>query len=99
MINTAIAVLILTWTLWPIGCVAIGMALANVAGAPLDEGSVHPTVINGVDYGDTAYTLFVLGWFGMVTIPTGLMALALHAIIATTEWLISLARKRRTKAG
>ena len=98
MINTAIAVLILAWTLWPIVCVMIGMALANAAGAPLDEGSVHPTVIKGVDYGDTAYALFVMGWFGMFTLPTGIMALLAQAIIATTEWLISIWRKKRKAA-
>ncbi len=96
IINTVIAAILLAWTLWPIACVLIAMALASWAGASLDEGSVHPTVIGGVDFGETTYTLFVLGWFGMITLPTGAIALIFYAGVATIEWLISRARKRRT---
>lgn len=95
VINTVIAAILLAWTLWPIVCVLIAGCLANWAGASLDEGSVHPTVIHGIDYGETAYMLFVLGWFGMITLPTGGILLLLHVVIATTEWLISRARRRR----
>ena len=95
IINTVIAAILLAWTLWPIACVLVAMALASWAGASLDEGSVHPTIIGGVDYGETTYMLFVLGWFGMITLPTGAIALLLQTIISTTEWLISHARKRR----
>lgn len=70
-----IVVLALAPILGAIGADAIGEA----AGCQVDEGSVHPCVINGVDVGDTLTTLFVLGWLGMVTLPFGAGALILLA--------------------
>jgi hypothetical protein len=37
----------------------------------VDEGSVHPCVINGKDYGQLLYTLGVMGWLMLVTLPAG----------------------------
>ena len=47
--------------------------LASLAGCALDEGSVHPCVIGGADRGDLLYSLFVLGWLSLVTLPLGLL--------------------------
>ena len=57
-------------------------AIANAYGCKLDEGSVHPCVIKGQDYGELLYSLGVMGWFMLVTIPGGLVAFA--------SWLIFL---------
>ena len=48
--------------------------IANSHGCKVDEGSVHPCIINGKDYGQLLYTLGVLGWLMLVTIPGGLFA-------------------------
>jgi hypothetical protein len=37
---------------------------------------VHPCIINGQDYGELLYSLGVMGWFMLVTIPGGLVAFA-----------------------
>lgn len=58
----------------PIGSVAVCGIIANTHGCKVDEGSVHPCVINGKDYGQLLYTLGVLGWLMLVTIPAGLFA-------------------------
>src|ERR1043166_9238178 len=58
----------------PIGSVVLCAAIANAYGCKVDEGSVHPCIINGHDYGELLYSLGVMGWFMLVTIPAGLVA-------------------------
>src|SRR5438046_10589764 len=58
----------------PIGSVMLCAAIANAYGCKVDEGSVHPCIINGHDYGELLYSLGVMGWFMLVTIPSGLVA-------------------------
>ena len=80
----------------PIGSVLLCAAIANAYGCKVDEGSVHPCIINGYDYGELLYSLGVMGWFMLVTIPGGLVAFA--------GWLIFLilhriAWRKRLSAG
>jgi hypothetical protein len=75
------------------------MAAGTIAGhygCDLDEGSIHPCLVNGEDIGDTLYTLGVLGWLALGTIPLGLIAIGVYlaavAIFYLVRWL--LRRKR-----
>src|SRR5881394_2996726 len=61
--------------------VACGL-IANAYGCRVDEGSVHPCVIDGKDYGQLLYTLGVMGWLMLVTLPAG--------AIAFVSWLVVL---------
>src|SRR5437773_11216255 len=65
----------------PIGSVMLCGAIANAYGCKVDEGSVHPCIINGQDHGHLLYALGVLGWLMLVTIPGGLLALAIWLIV------------------
>jgi hypothetical protein len=65
----------------PIGSVMLCAAIANAYGCKVDEGSVHPCIINGQDYGQLLYTLGVLGWLMLVTLPAGLFAFVVWLII------------------
>src|SRR5437667_10957705 len=56
--------------------------IAKSHGCKEDEGSVHPCVINGKDYGQLLYTLGVLGWLMLITLPAG--------AIAFVSWLVVL---------
>ena len=58
----------------PIGSVMLCAAIANAYGCKVDEGSVHPCIINGQDYGELLYSLGVMGWLMLVSIPGGLFA-------------------------
>jgi hypothetical protein len=53
----------------------------------VDEGSVHPCIINGHDYGELLYSLGVMGWFMLVTIPGGLVALASWFILLVLHFV------------
>jgi hypothetical protein len=80
----------------PIGSVVLCGVIANAYGCKVDEGSVHPCMINGHDYGELLYQLGVMGWFMLVTIPGGALAFA--------GWLILLivhrgAWRKRFSAG
>jgi hypothetical protein len=51
-------------------------AVATALGCRLDEGQPHPCVFGGTDLGSTLYTLGVLGWLSLASIPLGLILLA-----------------------
>src|SRR2546421_10810943 len=65
----------------PIGSVILCAWIANAHGCKVDEGSVHPCIINGKDYGQLLYTLGVMGWFMLVTLPAGAIAFVLWLIV------------------
>src|SRR5438552_13320205 len=69
-------VLIVGFAFAPVGSVMLCAWMANAYGCKVDEGSVHPCIINGHDYGELLYDLGVMGWFMLVTIPGGLVAFA-----------------------
>jgi len=81
IIYWALLVLIILFALAPIGSVVVCAWIANAHGCKVDEGSVHPCIINGQDYGQLLYTLGVLGWLMLVTIPGGLFAFVIWLII------------------
>src|SRR5437899_8263821 len=74
-------VLIVLFAFAPIGSVMLCAAVANAYGCKVDEGSMHPCIINGQDYGQLLYTLGVLGWLMLVTLPAGLFAFVVWLII------------------
>lgn len=69
--------LALLWALYTFGPI-LGMllstAVAGWAGCELNEGGIYPCVVLGVDIGAGLNFLFVLTWFALVTLPTGLIA-------------------------
>ena len=66
---------ILIFTLAPIGSVAVAGWLATTHGCKVDEGSVHPCMINGADRGPLLYTMGVMGWLMLITLPAGGLAI------------------------
>ena len=45
----------------PIGSVLLCGAIAHAYGCKVDEGSVHPCIIKGHDYGELLYSLGMMG--------------------------------------
>jgi hypothetical protein len=79
--------LIILIALAPMGSVVACGLIASAYGCKVDEGSVHPCIINGHDYGEILYDLGAMGWFMLLTLPGGLfafvfwlMALSLHRV-------------------
>src|SRR5947199_112269 len=73
--------LIVLFAFAPIGSVMLCGAIANAYGCKVDEGSTHPCMINGNNYGQLLYTLGVLGWLMLVTLPVGLFAFVFWLLI------------------
>ena len=71
----------------PIASVILCATIASALGCKVDEGSVHPCIVKGHDYGELLYSLGVMGWFMLVTIPGGL--------VAFVSWLIFLILHRK----
>lgn len=81
IIYLILLVLIVAFALAPIASVAIAGVLANSHGCQLDEGSMHPCVIAGQDRGELLYTLGVLGWLMLITLPAGALAFAVWLVV------------------
>ena len=79
----------------PVASVVACSNIANAAGCRVDEGSVHPCMINGRDYGELLYTMGVMGWLMLITLPAG--------VLAFITWLVVVlghrARWRKRSAG
>lgn len=70
-------------------------AFASANGCELHEGFVNPCVVGGNDYGDTLYSLGVMGWFGLATLPVGLLLAGLYVVIVLVVWAL---RRRKAQA-
>ena len=96
LILIVILLLILGWTVWPVASIMMAGAVANANGCQLDEGSIHPCIVNGIDRGEQLYSMGVMGWFMLVTIPTGLIALATYGAVLLIVWLVVRNRRKRS---
>jgi hypothetical protein len=76
-----VLVLIGLIALAPIASVVACSVIANRYGCRVDEGSVHPCVVDGKDYGPLLYQLGVMGWLMLVTLPAGAVAFAIWLTI------------------
>src|SRR6184192_2222960 len=76
-----VLVLIVLVALAPVGSVIACGVIANAHGCRVDEGSVHPCMINGKNYGQLLYTLGVMGWFMLVTLPGGAFAFGVWLVV------------------
>jgi hypothetical protein len=76
--------------LLPVFSVIIASVIASITGCDLDEGSIHACMALGADIGPTLYTMFVLGWLGLITLPIaalGALGLLILGIIALIQKL------------
>lgn len=79
---------------WPILSIVIAGTIAEMNDCTLHEGFSNPCIVNGTDVGQTLYTMGMLGFFAIGTIPIGVVLFLLW----TTGWLIWLVRTRRRAA-
>jgi hypothetical protein len=85
--------LILAVALAPVASVAIAGWIAEANGCRLDEGSIHPCLVNGEDWGPTLYSMGVMGWFMLATIPLGGLALLLLALVFVVHLIVHTRRR------
>jgi hypothetical protein len=97
IIHTLVILLILIVGASPLIAAFAAGAIADANGCTLHEGFVNPCIINGEDWGETLYTLFVLGWLAIGTIPIAVIA-ALVYLAAVVIIALVLHFRRRAKA-
>ncbi|GMA15739.1 hypothetical protein E5F05_06160 [Deinococcus metallilatus] len=84
---------VLLWALFTFGpllSVLVASAVATANGCALDEGSIHPCVIAGWNAGGLLYTLGVLGWLMLLTLPVGAVVGAVGGVL----WLVWWGRRK-----
>ena len=75
----------------PIFAVLAATLIAGIAGCDVNEGSANTCILLGADIGGTLYTMFVMGWLGLISLPIA----ALGAVGLLILGLISLIQKLR----
>ena len=73
--------LILLFGFFPVLSLLLALLFALPFGCELDEGSVHPCVVLGLDFGGLLYSMSVGGLFAMFTIPLAGPALIVWLIV------------------
>lgn len=58
----------------PVAAMIWASWFARRHGCDLNEGTAQPCIVNGIDWGDTLYACFVMGWFGMIGLPIALVS-------------------------
>lgn len=66
---------------WPLLSLLIADGIATWKGCTLHEGFVNPCIVNGRDVGATLYSMAMMAWFLIATIPLGLVGLVLWTLI------------------
>jgi hypothetical protein len=95
-IHIFVVFLILFIAALPLISVIIAGTIADANGCQLDEGGVHACVVNGADMGETLYTMTVMGWLMLATIPIGLGVAAVYVLAVAAFYITrSILRKRR----
>lgn len=93
--NLLILIPLLLWMLWPVILAGTAGAIATANGCELNEAVINPCVVDGREMGETLYSMGVMGWFMLVTIPTGLLALLIFLLLLLVEWVIGRKKARR----
>ncbi|MBI1383688.1 MAG: hypothetical protein GC150_02075 [Rhizobiales bacterium] len=89
-----IAGLILFLALLPVFSVLIASALAGTYDCTLHEGFPNPCRIGGLDWGNTLYSMFVMGWLALATLPIAALVVVLWLAFEIAAYV----RRRRQRA-
>ncbi|MCC6457133.1 MAG: hypothetical protein IT328_19420 [Caldilineaceae bacterium] len=96
LIHTFVIILILLLGASPLIVALAAGTIADANGCELHEGFVNPCIINGKDWGQDLYTMGMLGFFAIGTLPIGVGAAGVYLLIVV---IIALVRRvRRPKA-
>jgi hypothetical protein len=95
LFHIVIVILIVVFAISPMIPVSIAASIAERNNCVLHEGFVNPCVVNGVDMGQNLYTMGMMGWFIIATIPLGLSVLALYIISVAGFYIFRWFRSRK----
>lgn len=73
---------ILLFAGFPVLSVVAATAIAGMQGCALNEGNPQPCAISGIDVSGLLYSMGFMGWYGLVTVPLGALALLIWLLTA-----------------
>jgi hypothetical protein len=76
---------IVLWTFLPMVPVVVASVIASACGCKLDEGRAHTCIVLGKDIGGMLYNMEVMGWFCLLTVPSGFLALIVFTVMIIKE--------------
>ena len=94
-VNGLILVVIGLVCIAPFLSVMVAGTIADRFGCTLHEGFVNPCVINGVDYGETLYSMGVMGWLFFLSVPLAVGLLAVYIVVWLVILMVKGIRRRR----
>ena len=95
IIHTLVNLVLLLLAVSPLlGLVWVGY-MADRYDCQVDEGSVHPCIVNGEDIGETLYTWGVMGWMMFVTLPLGLGAAGIYLLVVIVFYVVRRSLRSR----
>ena len=71
--------------LFPLLSAITAAVLAGINGCALDEGSPHPCLILGSDWGNTLYNMSVAFWMMLFTLPAGVLLFIVWLVVLVTH--------------
>jgi hypothetical protein len=87
-------VLIVLFAVSPLISALISGGIASALGCTVNEGGASGCIFMGRDIGETLAEMFVVGWLEFVTLPLGLFALAVWAVVACVVAIVGWRRRR-----
>jgi hypothetical protein len=98
IIHTLVVLFILLLGASPFIATMIAGTIADANGCVLHEGFVNPCIINGEDWGDDLYTIGMLGFFAIGTLPLAVMVAGGYLLIVIIIAIIQRVQRRRAAA-
>jgi hypothetical protein len=95
----SVSILIVLAASFPLLAAMAAGTFASLNGCVLNEGGVNPCVLGGVDFGNALYSLGVLGWLAIATVPLGIGVLGVWAVIFAVIALRARAIDKRSVNG
>ena len=88
IIHLVVLFLLAGGALAPLGSAVLSEKIAEANGCTVDEGSPHPCVIGGHDYGTVLYQMLVAGWLALITVPAGGLLFLGWLLVLLFHWLL-----------
>lgn len=91
-------ILIILFGFAPLLGVVISEAIASANGCALNEGTQSVCMIGGSDWGGTLYSMFVLTWFLLATLPLAGGAFIVWAVVLIIHRIAFVRRQKSEQA-
>lgn len=82
----------------PLVSALLSSLIADLADCPLNEGAVNACQIGVWEVGELLYTMFVMGWLMLVSIPLGMLGVGLGLLLLVVQLIIRSNQQNRDRS-